>query len=156
MQLELYRRYQTKRCQSESNYTQCTYKIPSATVQLRDGYIDFGIFTIKDTLGNTAEMSKASLSHHSFRDLRYDFALNTNRLLMLNTNVTDNNQFYGTMIGKANITLTGPNEICKCISRGEPMDSSNIFLPTTTSKESADADFIVWKVYGKEMKSQDA
>ena len=40
--------------------------------------------------------------------------------------------------------------------KGEPTDSSNIFIPTTTSRESADADFIVWKVYGKEMKPQKA
>jgi hypothetical protein len=52
------------------NYTQCTYKIPSATVQFRDGYIDFGSFTIKDTLGNSGELSKAKLFHQSFRDLR--------------------------------------------------------------------------------------
>ncbi|HMH32830.1 MAG TPA: translocation/assembly module TamB domain-containing protein, partial [Puia sp.] len=136
------------------NYTQCTYTIPSATVQLRDGYIDFGSFILKDTLGNTAEMGKARLSHHSFRDLRYDFELNTSRLLMLNTRVTDNNQFYGTLIGRANMTLRGPNEDMQMRITGEPVDSSNIYLPTTTSKESADADFIVWKVYGKEMKPQ--
>ncbi len=38
--------------------------------------------------------------------------------------------------------------------KGEPNDSSNIFLPMTTSRESAEADFIVWKVYGKEMQTQ--
>ena len=136
------------------NYTQCTYKIPSATVQLRDGYIDFGSFLVKDTLGNTAEMTKARLSHRSFRELRYDFEMSSKRLLMLNTKFTDNNQFYGTLIGKASMTLRGPNDDMQMRITGEPVDSSNIFLPTTSSKESADADFIVWKVYGKEMKPQ--
>ncbi len=73
---------------------------------------------------------------------------------MLNTKITDNNQFYGTMIGKANITLKGPQENLQMFIKGEPTDSSNIYLPTTTSRENADADFIVWKVYGKEMKTQ--
>src|SRR4249919_2096338 len=34
---------------------------------------------------------------------------------------------------------------------GEPVDSSTLTLPSSTSRESADADFIVWKVYGTEM-----
>ena len=138
------------------NYTQVTYFIPSAQVAMRDGYIDFGSFVLKDSLGNTAEMIKGKLFHNSFRDLRYDFALSTNKLLMLNTRYTDNNQFYGTLIGKANITLTGPQENIQMYIKGEPKDSSNIYLPTTTSRESSEADFIVWKVYGKEMKPQEA
>ena len=56
------------------------------------------------------------------------------------------------MIGRANVTLTGPQEDLQMYIKGEPTDSSNIYLPTNTSRESADADFIVWKVYGKEMK----
>jgi len=133
------------------NYTQCSYKIPVANVQLRDGYIDFGSFVLEDTLKNKAQVVKGKLYHHSFRDLRYDFALNTNHLLVLNTKVTDNNQFYGRVVAKANITLTGPQEDMQMYIKGEPTDSSTIYLPTATSRESADADFIVWKVYGKEM-----
>jgi len=136
------------------NYTQCTYKIPSASVQLRDDYLDFGNFELLDTLGNKATMTKARLSHHSFKDLRYDFALNTNRLLVLNTKITDNNQFYGKVIARANLAITGPEDNMQMTIRGEPTDSSSIYLPTTTSRESSDADFIVWKVYGKEMQAQ--
>lgn len=138
------------------NYTQCTYKIPSATVHLRTDQIDFGSFQVEDTLGNKAEVSKGILYHHSFRDMRYDFALNTNKLLLLNTKIKDNNQFYGTMIGRANVKLIGPQEDLQMYIKGEPTDSSNIFIPTTTGRESADAGFIVWKVYGKEMKPQKA
>lgn len=138
------------------NYTRCTYKIPSATVHLRADQIDFGSFRVLDSLGNKAEVTKGVLYHHSFRDMRYDFALNTNKLLLLHTRITDNNQFYGTLIGRANVRLTGPQEDLQMYIKGEPTDSSNIFIPTTTSRESADADFIVWKVYGKEMKSQKA
>jgi len=136
------------------NYTQCTYKIPVANVQLREDYIDFGGFELQDSLGNKAQMTRGKLFHHSFRDLRYDFALNTNRLMVLNTKYTDNNQFYGIVIARSNMTLTGPQENMQMYIKGEPTDSSTIYLPTTTSRESADADFIVWKVYGKEMQPQ--
>ncbi len=136
------------------NYTRCTYRIPSAMVHMRADQIDFGSFQILDSLGNKAEVSKGKLYHHSFRDMSYDFAINTNKLLLLNTHITDNNQFYGTMIGRANLKLYGPQEDLLMEIKGEPTDSSNIFIPTNTSRESADADFIVWKVYGKEMKER--
>jgi hypothetical protein len=137
-------------------YTRCTYHIPSAMVHMRADGIDFGSFQILDSLGNSAEVTRGKLFHHSFRDMSYDFAINTNKLLLLNTRITDNNQFYGTMIGRANLRLTGPQEDLQMYIKGEPTDSSNIYIPTTTSRESAEADFIVWKVYGKEMKAQKA
>ena len=34
----------------------------------------------------------------------------------------------------------------------EPVDSSHIYIPTNATRESANADFIVFKQYGTEMK----
>ena len=140
--------------QLKVNYTQCTYKIPSATVAMRDGYIDFGSFQIKDSLGNTGTVSRGKLMHHSFDDLAYDFSINTNKLLVLNTHASDNNQFFGKLIARANMTLTGPNDNMVMEIKGAPADSSNIYLPMNTTHEDAEADFLVWKVYGKEMHQQ--
>jgi hypothetical protein len=38
----------------------------------------------------------------------------------------------------------------------EPVDSSHIYIPTTTTRESGEADFIVFKQYGTEMKQESA
>jgi len=135
-------------------YTQCTYKIPTATIRFKKDTIDFGTLQLKDRLGHTADLTRGRLFHHAFNDLGFDFEMNTNRLLLLDTKATDNNQFYGTVIGKAKMTLTGPEENMQMYIKGEPTDSSNIYLPPSVSRESGDADFIAWKVYGKEMKAQ--
>ena len=37
---------------------------------------------------------------------------------------------------------------------GEPNDSTHIYIPTSTSRESADADFIVFKQYGTELENK--
>src|SRR6202012_3570584 len=116
--------------------------------------IDFGTFQIKDKFGHTADLLHGRLLHHAFDDLAFDFEMNTNRLLLLDTKATDNNQFYGNVIGKARITLTGPEEKMVMNIKGAPTDSSNIYLPPSVSRESGDADFIVWKVYGTEMKNR--
>ena len=135
-------------------YTRCTYRIPDATIHLRADGIDFGAFQILDSMNRPAEVTRGKIYHHSFRDMSYDFEIKTNKLLLLNTKITDNNQFYGTMVGKATVRLYGPQEDMQMEIKGEPTDSSNIYLPTTTSRESASADFIIWKLYGKEMQSQ--
>ena len=135
-------------------YTQCTYKIPAATIQFKKDTIDFGTMQLKDRLGHTADLTRGRLFHHAFNDLGFDFEMNTNRLLLLDTKATDNSQFYGTVIGKAKMTLTGPEENMQMNIRGEPTDSSNIYLPPSIAKENGSADFIEWRVYGKEMKGR--
>ncbi len=135
-------------------YTQCSYTIPSATIRFKKDTIDFGNLQIKDRLGHVAELTRGRLFHHAFKDLGFDFQLNTNRLLLLDTKATDNNQFYGTVIGKASMTLTGPEDNMQMYIKGQPTDSSNIYLPPSINRESGDADFIVWRTYGTEMKAQ--
>jgi hypothetical protein len=135
-------------------YTQCTYKVPAATILFKKDTIDFGTFQLKDKLGYTASLTRGRLFHHSFDDLGFDFEMNTNRLLLLDTKATDNGQFYGNVIGKARVTLTGPEEDMRMYIKGEPTDSSNIYLPPSVTRERGEAEFVQWKVYGKEMKTQ--
>jgi len=150
-QIKLLGKMQVSNAKLKVDYTQVTYTIPNATVDFKDGYIDFGSATIKDELGNTGQITRARLNHQAFKKMSFDFAMNTNRLLLLNTNIKDNSQFYGKVIGRANFKLTGPEEDMQMDIEGEPVDTSSLWLPSSTGRESADADFIVWKVYGKEM-----
>jgi hypothetical protein len=71
--------------------------------------------------------------------------------LLLNTQPKDNNQFYGKAIGKATLSLKGPQSNAKMTIVGEANDSSHIFIPSSTSKESGNDDFIVFKQFGEEM-----
>ena len=136
------------------DYTKVYYTIPSATFKFTDGSIDFGNFTLKDTLNNTAEVVGGKMDHQAFKDLVFDFHLRSNKLLLLNTTSADNSQFYGKMIGKLNMSFTGPLEDMQMDIKGEPTDTSNIYLPISSGRESGNAGFIVWKVYGREMQSQ--
>jgi len=135
------------------DYTKCYYTIPNAQFKFTDGSINFGSFTLKDTLNNTAEVVSGKMNHHAFKDLVFDFHLRSNQLLLLNTTAADNNQFYGKMIGKVNMSFTGPLEDMQMDIKGEATDTSNIYLPIGSSRESGGAGFIVWKVYGREMQS---
>ncbi|WP_169337632.1 translocation/assembly module TamB domain-containing protein [Segetibacter koreensis] len=133
------------------NFTQVKYTVDSAVfVFSRDG-IDFGKFNIKDKFGNIGQVS-GRLDQHQFKDVKFDFDITSNRLLLIDTKASDNSQFYGTAIGKASMSITGPQENMHISIAAEPVDSSHIFIPITTARESGTADFIVFKQYGTEMK----
>ena len=136
------------------DYTKCYYKIPDAVIKFQDGVIDFGSFTLKDTLNNSGDLINGKLYHQNFKALVFDFHMRSNKLLLMNTTSADNSQFYGTMIGKLNMSFTGPLEDMQMDIKGEPTDTSNIYLPIGSSRETGSAGFIVWKVYGREMQSQ--
>lgn len=134
-------------------YTNVYYKIPKAKILFKEGEIDFGTLTIKDTLNQTGILSNGKLYHQGFDNMVFDFKFKTDKLLLLNTKLEDNSVFYGNMIGKASLSLTGPMEDMVMDIKGEPTDSSRLYLPLSSSKESDESDFIVWKVYGREMEA---
>jgi hypothetical protein len=134
-------------------YTNVLYKIPSAVFDFKDGVIDFGSFNFKDERGNTGHITKGILRHQAFDDLYFDFAFNTNKLQVINTPSSSKDPFFGTMYAKANATFRGPLEDMRLDVRGEPADSSELYIRSQTGRESGEANFVVWKKYGSEMKA---
>lgn len=132
------------------NFTKVYYKIDSANLSFDADGIDFGEFTIKDTLGNTG-IVRGKLYERYFKDLSFDFDLATNKLLLLNTKKLDNKAFYGSVIGKATMSFKGPEDYCKMTISGEPVDESHITIPNSDSKETSEASFIVFKPIGEEI-----
>ncbi len=132
-------------------FTNVEYIIPEAIFDFKEDMIDFGSFTIKDTIGNIGMVSRGKLRHRSFREMDFDFALNTNKLLVLNTNSLRTDPFYGKVIAKTNLTFSGPMEDMVLNIKGEPSDSSDLYIRSGSSRESGQADFLVWKTYGREM-----
>lgn len=133
------------------NFTKVKYYIDSATFVFDDEGINFGKFVIKDKYGNTGQVS-GKLYENSFENMKFDLDLATSRMLLIDTKPTDNPQFYGNAIGKASLSITGPQSDIHLAIAAEPVDSSQITIPITNSRESGIASFIVFKQYGTEMK----
>lgn len=135
------------------NYTQVTYTIDSADISFDKDGIDFGKFNIHDRYKNTGTVS-GKILHQGFRNLDFDLYLKTDKLLMIDTKATDNQQFYGKAIGNATLEFKGPESKCNMKIRAESNDSSHIYIPNSISRESGTADFIVFRQYGTEMVKQ--
>ncbi len=136
------------------DYTKCKYYIKDADLKFVDDGIDFGTVMLTDSLSksHTGTLT-GKLYHTNFGKMSFDFTLNTGKLLLLNTTEKDNNQFYGKAIGRARVRLTGPQNDMRMTLSGEATDSSSIFIPVTDSRESGLGKDIIFKQYGKEMKT---
>jgi hypothetical protein len=133
-------------------YTQCTYTLSDPTIEFIPDGINFGDIKLKDIFGNTATL-KGNLEHRFFRNFRYNISANARKLQVLNTQRTDNDLFFGKAIGRFNFSMTGPEEEMRMKIEGAAVDSSVInILTSTSSKQKADVDYIIWKKYGNEEK----
>jgi hypothetical protein len=132
------------------NYSQVYYTIDSADIRFENDGIDFGTIRIKDRYKNTG-IVRGKLKEKGFKNLVFDFDLSTDKLLLLDTKATDNQQFYGNAIGSAKLSLKGPETAAQMYIEAVSNDSSHIYIPNSVSKETGAADFIVFKQYGTEM-----
>lgn len=136
------------------NFTQVYYDLDSTTINFQPDGIDFGEFTIRDKYKNSARL-KGKLYEKNFKDMAFDFDMVTDKLLLIDTKQRDNKQFYGKAIGKASLSLKGPEYAARMSIVAESNDSSHIYIPSSVSKQSGEADFIVFKQYGTELSAED-
>ena len=143
------------------DYTQCRYILADKSIiTFNPDEIDFGTIKIKDTLNHTATLS--GKIYHSFFDNFFfnELHLKTDpigngpaKFVLLNTTARDNNQFYGNMIGRAELSLNGFVTDMRMNISGEPTDSSHIYLPTGETAETGTLDYIEFLKFGREMKA---
>lgn len=83
------------------------FRIPSSTLQIDNRALRLEPTTIRDDLGNTAKLF-GEIRHSNFSDFQLDLKVLTDRFRFLNTTVADNELFYGQLIVRSDITVTGP------------------------------------------------
>ncbi len=143
------------------NYTRCKYFFDNNSIlKFNKDEIDFGTLKIRDTLDNTATVS--GKMYHTFFDNFYfnDLHFKTDRrngapgkFLLINTTAKDNKEFYGHVIGDANMQLDGPITDMRMNISGQPTDSSHIYLPTGDVAETGKINYIEFIKFGREMNS---
>lgn len=143
------------------DYTKSRYIFDdNSVIRFNTDEIDFGAIKLKDTLNNKATVG--GKLYHNFFDNFFFNELNfkTNRVngnpgkfVLLNTTERDNKQFYGNVVGDAELSLNGPLSDLRMTIRGEPTDSSHIYLPTGETAETGNIDYIDFIKFGREMKT---
>jgi len=135
------------------NFTQCKYKFRNESIVFNPDEIDLGKIELSDTLNNKAQLS-GKIYHRFFDDIEFEnLQLESDRMLVLNTTKKDNSQFYGKVIGKAKLTLTGKDDNMLMEISGEPSrrDSSHIYILSGNSIEDGVVDYIDYVPFGYKM-----
>ena len=135
------------------NFTQCRYKFKNESIVFNPDEIDFGKIQLSDTLNNKAELS-GKMYHRFFNNIEFDnILLETDKLLVLNTSKKDNSQFYGKVVARARLLLTGREDNMLMDISGEPSrrDSSHIYILSGNSIENGTIDYIDYIQFGNKM-----
>ena len=130
------------------DYTKVRYFIKEATIQFTNEGIDFGNIQLTDQLNRKAQF-KGKIYNEGFKHLTYDLEMSSPKIELLHMGSADNPYFYGNAVGKASMTIKGPEENIKMVITADVNDSSHIYIPNTTSKQGGSNDFIIFKKYGK-------
>ena len=145
-------------------FTQCFYKIRDTDLEMKPNEIDLNGIVLTDTVTGNPVYLTGGIQHNAFRDMFFDLTVSTRKpnttgpennrpILVLNTTVNDNQQFYGRVKGTGSFSLSGPQSeiFMKIDAIASTTDSSTVTIPSSKLRESGIADFLVERKYGREM-----
>lgn len=146
------------------NFTQCFYNIQDTDIELLPTAINLDGIVLTDPVTGNPIYLTGGIQHSAFRDMFFDVNVSTRKpktsgaqdnkpVLLLNTNYNDNKQFYGRVKGTGSFSLSGPQNdmFMKIDAIASSTDSSIVTIPSSKSRESGIADFLVERKYGREM-----
>ena len=129
-------------------FTKVTYFIDTGSMVFKEGYMGFGTMKLRDRFNNNGTL-QGGFNHHFFQDMNFALKVNSSKMELINTRFKDNQQFYGNAIGRGSFEMNGPVNSLNMKIAAEPTDSSHISIASTTSRESGEADYIIFKQYGR-------
>jgi len=146
-------------------FTQCFYKIKDTEISITPNEIDLDGLVLTDTVTGNPIYLRGGIEHESFKNMFFNMDIGTQKpntigeennlpVLLLNTTSKDNKQFYGFVKGTGSLSLLGPedNMFMKIDASASTFDSSYVTIPSSNSRESGIADFLVERKYGRELK----
>ncbi len=145
-------------------FTQCYYEIENREIELKSGEINLDGIVLKDPVSKNPVYLNGSILHNGFKNMFFDLSVSTRKsgtqssdnnrpILLLNTTYNDNKQFYGKVMGTGSFTLSGQESdmYMKIDAIASTTDSSSVTIPSSNSKASGMADFLVERKFGREM-----
>ncbi|MBK8953489.1 MAG: translocation/assembly module TamB domain-containing protein [Chitinophagaceae bacterium] len=149
-------------------FTQCFYKIKDTNIELTPEEINLDGLTLIDTVTKNPVYITGGIEHSSFKSMLYKLEVSTKKprttdtiynrpVLLLNTTIKDNKQFYGRVKGTGSLSVSGTDKdmYITIDAKASERDSSFVTLPPSSSRESGMADFLVERKYGREMDESD-
>ncbi len=125
------------------DYTQVTYSMPRATLQVYNNRFQAVNVPIYDPDGNSGRFDfDMSLQHLS--NISYDVRIAPRQMLVLNTTSKDNELFYGKIFATGQARISGGKGAVNMDISASTDDHSSIFLPLSDKANISYADFVTF------------
>lgn len=146
------------------NFTQCFYEIEDTELVLKEHEINLDGVVLRDPVTGNPVYLKGGILHDAFKNMFFELTVSTLKpntrgpefnkpVQLLSTGFNDNKQFYGNVKGTGSFSLSGYQSdlYMKIDAIASNIDSSIVTIPSSTSRESGIADFLIERQYGREL-----
>ena len=113
----------------------------SGDVDIMPKQINFENLEVRDKMGNSG-IVYGNIFHNNFKDMRIDFDINTNKLMVLNTTAANNPSYYGTAYASGNAGIYGFLDDIKMELNLKTNGGTYFYIPLDGPSEIGNNDFI--------------
>jgi hypothetical protein len=113
----------------------------NGSVDIMPKQINFENLELRDKMGNTGTVY-GNIFHNNFKDMRIDFDINTNKLMVLNTSAANNPSYYGTAYASGNAGIYGFLDDIKMEVNMKTNGGTYFYIPLGGPSEIGTNDFI--------------
>ncbi|MDE5963099.1 MAG: translocation/assembly module TamB, partial [Alistipes sp.] len=125
------------------DFTQVTYDVPDVSLDVRGNQFSCSNVPIFDSERNRGLFDlKLNLQHLS--NIGYDVWVRPERMLVLDTDESDNDVFYGKVYATGNARISGDKGKVDMRISAATDDNSSFFLPMSSKSNISNADFVVF------------
>ncbi len=112
-------------------------------VDIGKNFFRFDNLVLLDSLRNTG-IASGTIWHENFRDFRLDLMIRLERMLVLNTNASHNELYYGKAFGSGLLHIHGPEDNIIMDVSARTNRGTQIFLPLVFGGEVMETNFITF------------
>lgn len=113
----------------------------NGSVDIFPKQINFENLEVRDKMGNVGSVY-GNIFHNNFKDMRIDFDINTNKLMVLNTTAANNPSYYGTAYASGNAGIYGFLEDIRMEINMKTNGGTYFYIPLDGPAEIGNNDFI--------------
>ena len=129
------------------DFTQARYSVPRATLQVKDNHFIANNVRVYDKERNSG-MFNMDLSLEHLSNIAYSMRVVPRNMIVLDTDISDNDLFYGKVYGSGIATITGNKRGTTLDIVGTTEGNSQFFMPLSSKSDAANADFVVFEQEG--------
>lgn len=130
------------KCVTIVDFSNVQYSV-NGDVEIMPDQIRFENIEIRDKSNNVGDVS-GNIFHNNFKNMRIDFDINTNKLMVLNTTAANNPSYYGTAYASGNAGIYGFLDDIKMELNMKTNGGTYFYIPLDGPSEIGSNDFITF------------